>query len=299
MKVKRLISISVATLMATFSVKAADTVIFPEVKSNIEKSNVVKSNISPVIVAPPFSWTGFYFGGQGGGFSSKSTFNYFEDVATGKWAWVDKKLSPKPSGFMGGAYLGSNIDLGNGVVLGADTDFMWADKKDTKTGEEREILNDEELNSINAIFQEAGIRVVKPAAPDETIPNYGDFVVSSVTLKEKWAGATRVRMGFASDRIMPYVAGGVAYAQMQPIVSLLSKSQEDQSVVFASGDVFDETKTMIGYTIGVGLDFAMTDNVILRTEYRYSDFGKKKFGEDKLEIRYDTNDFRVGIAYKF
>lgn len=293
MKKKYLISMSIAALMATSTVQAADTVTLPEIKSNI-----IKANVPAVVVAPPFSWTGLYVGGQFGGFSSKSTLNYFEDVTTGKWAWIDKKLSPKPSGFMGGGYLGSNIDLGNNFVLGVDTDFMWSGKKDTKTGQEQDILEDDQLDSINEVFNEAGISIVKPAAPDETIPNIGDLVVSSTTLKEKWAGATRVRMGFASDRVMPYVSGGIAYAQMQYIISLLTKSQEDQ-FVFASGNVLDETKTMIGYTLGVGLDFAVTNNIILRTEYRYADFGKKKFGEDKLELGYNTNDFRVGIAYKF
>ncbi|WP_273760673.1 outer membrane protein [Bartonella sp. ML70XJBT.G] len=293
MKRKHLISVSLAALMATSTVQAADTATFPEIKSNI-----IKPNVPAVIVAPPYSWTGLYFGGQFGGFSSKSVFNYSEDATTGKWYWIDKKLLPKPSGFMGGGYLGSNIDLGNNFVLGVDTDFMWSGKKDTRTGEERKILDDDELDSINEVFEEAGIRVVKPAAPDETIPNYGDLVISSVTLKEKWAGATRVRIGFASDRVMPYISGGIAYAQMQYIMSILSKSQED-SFVFASGNVLDETKTMIGYTVGAGLDFAMTNNIILRTEYRYADFGKKKFGEDKLEIGYNTNDFRIGVAYKF
>ncbi|AQX30694.1 outer membrane protein [Bartonella schoenbuchensis] len=56
---------------------------------------------------------------------------------------------------------------------------------------------------------------------------------------------------------------------------------------------------MVGYTLGGGVDFAMADNVILRAEYRYSDFGKQKFAKDKLELDYQTNDFRVGVAYKF
>ncbi|GAA4657316.1 outer membrane protein [Bartonella pachyuromydis] len=294
MKKKYLISMSIATLMATSAVEAADTIALPEVKSN-----VIKSTVPAIVVSPPFSWTGLYFGGQLGGFSSKSILNYSADATTGKWAWVDKTLSPKPSGFIGGGYLGSNIDLGNNLVLGVDTDFIWSGKKDTQTGKTREILDDDDLDSINEVFKEAGIRIVKPAAQDETIPNYGDLVVSSVTLKEKWAGATRIRIGFASDRVMPYISGGIAYAQMQYTMSLLSKSQEDQSIIFASGNVLDETKTMIGYTLGGGLDFAVTNDVVLRTEYRYADFGKKKFGKDKLEIDYKTNDFRVGIAYKF
>ncbi|WP_332065376.1 outer membrane beta-barrel protein [Bartonella sp. CB189] len=119
----------------------------------------------------------------------------------------------------------------------------------------------------------------------------------SHTLKQNWAGATRIRIGFASDRIMPYVAGGIAYTQLQDIVSLSLEKQEGEKN--SSKELADETKTMIGYTLGGGIDFAMTDNILVRAEYRYSDFGKKKFAKEKLEINYKTNDFRVGIAYKF
>ncbi|WP_208442595.1 outer membrane protein, partial [Bartonella raoultii] len=52
-------------------------------------------------------------------------------------------------------------------------------------------------------------------------------------------------------------------------------------------------------TLGAGVDFAMTDNVLLRAEYRYSDYGKKKYFKDTAELQYRTNDFRVGVAYKF
>ncbi|EJF96520.1 hypothetical protein MEE_00419 [Bartonella elizabethae F9251 = ATCC 49927] len=117
------------------------------------------------------------------------------------------------------------------------------------------------------------------------------------TFKQNWGGATRVRIGFAADRFMPYLAGGIAYGQFQDTVSISVKG-EDGSVV-SSKNLTDETKTMIGYTLGGGVDFSVLDNVIVRAEYRYSDFGKKKFAKEKLEISYKTNDFRVGVAYKF
>ncbi len=56
-----------------------------------------------------------------------------------------------------------------------------------------------------------------------------------------------------------------------------------------------KTKILVSFTLGV--DFAMTDNVLLRAEHHYSDFRKKQFAKNKLG--YTTNDFRVGVAYKF
>ncbi|EJF97813.1 porin family protein [Bartonella taylorii] len=290
MNTKHLITLSIFTLIASSTAQAADTIVFQNSKP--------KPSVAPVITAPAFSWSGLYLGGQFGGFSSDDTLNYSHDATTRKWAFVDKSLSPNPKGFVAGLYAGSNIDLGDNFILGVDTDMVFSGKKDTKTDNGKEILDEDSLDSLNAVLKKAEIPITKPGAPDETIPNIGSIVISSVSLKEKWAGATRMRIGFAADRIMPYVAGGVAYAQMQYIMSIVSKSQEGP-FIFASGNVLDKTETMIGYTIGGGVDFAMTDNVIMRAEYRYSDFGKKKFAKDKLEVAAKTNNFRFGLAYKF
>ncbi|EJF81408.1 Opacity protein and related surface antigens [Candidatus Bartonella washoeensis] len=142
-----------------------------------------------------------------------------------------------------------------------------------------------------------GIEQVKNEIAGLGLNQDGNVETVSHTLKQNWAGATRVRIGFAADRIMPYIAGGIAYTQLQDTVSISFKKQSEETI--SSKDLIDEKKTMIGYTIGGGVDFAMTDNVLLRAEYRYSDFGKKKFAKEKLEISYKTNDFRVGVAYKF
>ncbi|WP_375675304.1 outer membrane protein [Bartonella sp. AP9QHHD] len=295
MKTKCLVALSIFTFITASTAQAADTVIFKQSEPKVSLQDVSSSRISPVTVSAPFSWSGFYFGGQIGYFSNKNTLNYAQEARDGKWAWVDRDLSPKLSGLRAGLYAGSNIDLGD-LVFSFDTDMVWSGRKSTQTDNGKKILD--ESNSINIAFKKAGIPIIKPAAQDETISNYGDIVVSSVTLKETWSGATRARIGFASHRLMPYIAGGIAYRQMQYIMSLLSKSQED-STIFASGNVLDETKTMFGYTVGGGFDLAMTDNIIMRTEYRYSDFFKKKFANDNLKISSQTHDVRFGIAYKF
>ncbi|WP_330169450.1 outer membrane protein [Bartonella grahamii] len=142
-----------------------------------------------------------------------------------------------------------------------------------------------------------GIEQMKRMASELGLDQEDEVETLSHTFKQNWSGATRVRIGFAVDRFMPYLAGGIAYGQFHDTISI-SVKDEDGSVV-SSKNLADETKTMIGYTLGGGVDFSLLDNVIVRAEYRYSDFGKKKFAKEKLEISYKTNDFRVGVAYKF
>ncbi|WP_375623803.1 porin [Bartonella sp. TT119HLJHH] len=142
-----------------------------------------------------------------------------------------------------------------------------------------------------------GIEQIKKMASELGLDQEDAVETLSHTFKQNWGGATRVRIGFAADRFMPYLAGGIAYGQFQDTISVSVKDEDGR--VVSSKNLADETKTMIGYTLGGGVDFSLLDNVIVRAEYRYSDFGKKKFVKEKLEINYKTNDFRVGVAYKF
>ncbi|WP_208435179.1 outer membrane protein [Bartonella phoceensis] len=274
MTTKYLITTSIFSLALVSAVRAADV--------NIPEHPV------PIVAAPAFSWTGFYLGGQIGGFSGKTSANYLADKATGKWDPVKKEYLPKLSGFVGGIYTGSNIDIDNGFIIGIDTDIIWSGQKDTrdidspKKGQTGKPRVSEETTLTNPHDDHA-------AASTKTVQH---------TLKQKWSGATRVRVGFSADRFMPYVAGGVAYTQLRSIFSTKASDVPKGEVDFSDW-LHDEKKTMIGYTFGGGFDFAMTDSVIVRAEYRYSDFGKKKFIHDKIEMSYKTNDFRVGVAYKF
>ncbi|UNF35695.1 outer membrane protein [Bartonella krasnovii] len=294
MNIKFLMATSVVTLISVSAANAADVMIPHEVAP-------------AVVTAPSFSWTGFYIGGQIGNFSSKTKVTIpGEDKELFK-----KDNTPSPSGFMGGIYAGSNVDLGNGLILGVETDAVWADREESKTA--RELT----LTKKDATFFNDALKKAKVELTGQQKFIEDDQVTETHSYKEKWSGATRVRIGFAAvDRIMPYVAGGIAYAQVQGIQSVAGKGERakveqkadggeelpevnKQTIDLTGGTWADDTKTMVGFTIGGGVDFAMTDNVLLRAEYRYSDFGKKKFANDTREFNYKTNDFRVGVAYKF
>ncbi len=105
----------------------------------------------------------------------------------------------------------------------------------------------------------------------------------------RWSGAARLRAGYAVDRFLPYVAGGVAFGGV--------KTSIGDQLGHAS-----ETRTQTGWTIGAGVDYAATENVVLRLEYRYTDYGHKSYTlgfDDGLRGRLSVNDIRMGVAYKF
>ncbi len=224
--------------------------------SGANAADLVQQDYAPAattIMAPSFSWSGAYIGGQVGYGFGKSKFKENPDPTDPDTLGSG---SLKPNGFLGGVYAGYNFDVGNNVILGADGDFNYGNLKKSHS---------------------------------EFDPDLEEKI--SLESKLQWSGAVRGRVGYAIDRFMPYIAGGVAFGNVK--TSLRS-----------GDDSYSSSKTMTGWTIGTGLDYAATDNVILRLEYRYTDFGKKNFyagSDDTIGIsnKFTTNDIRLGVAYKF
>src|SRR5690606_19687493 len=108
-----------------------------------------------------------------------------------------------------------------------------------------------------------------------------------VVQKINATGAVRARIGYAMDRWLPYASGGIAFADV---------SQR----LIGADENFNTHYT--GWTAGVGTEYAFTNNMIFRAEYRYTDFGTKafdnKFGPP-VHIDLKANSFRLGFAYKF
>lgn len=57
----------------------------------------------------------------------------------------------------------------------------------------------------------------------------------------------------------------------------------------------------MGWALGGGVEDVLTDNMLLRGEYRYSDFGKQSFdtpaGSHHIDLT--SNEWKLGAAYKF
>jgi opacity protein-like surface antigen len=71
-----------------------------------------------------------------------------------------------------------------------------------------------------------------------------------------------------------------------------------------SAGIFVNNANLSGWTVGAGLDYAFTNNVFGRIEYRYTDLGTTNFlsvptnsGESGNKVT--ISDLRVGIAHKF
>jgi outer membrane immunogenic protein len=108
-------------------------------------------------------------------------------------------------------------------------------------------------------------------------------------------GSVRGRLGFAFDRWMVFGTAGWAFGSW------------DTSYGFTGGPgpfVTMNVQTTDGWTAGAGVEYAFTNNILGRVEYRYTDLGRASFvnlatNSAELGNRVTINDVRVGIAYKF
>ena len=104
-----------------------------------------------------------------------------------------------------------------------------------------------------------------------------------------WQASIRGRAGFAVDRLLVYGTGGIAFADFD--------TELDDG-----GDEDDDGATEVGWTAGAGVDYAFTDNIFVRGEYRYADFAD--FNDDEDDARGDVQDLeshtiRAGVGFKF
>ncbi|MDH7784359.1 outer membrane immunogenic protein [Ochrobactrum sp. 19YEA23] len=142
---------------------------------------------------------------------------------------------------------------------------------------------------------DTGTNVILGVDGDFTGTSVGETIahgdLASAKTRLRWSGAARARVGYAFDRFLPYIAGGAAFGNIGDKAHILGTRLISQS------------KTQTGWTVGGGVDYAVTDNIVTRFEYRYTDFGKRNLDLAvpglKANEKMNSNDIRLGVAYKF
>jgi outer membrane immunogenic protein len=102
-----------------------------------------------------------------------------------------------------------------------------------------------------------------------------------------WFGTLRGRVGFAADRFMPYVTGGLAMGRVNAIVP----------------EVGSASSTRTGWTLGAGVETAVARNWTAKAEYLYVDLGRFDCGAacspSPTTVKYDAHVVRLGVNYRF
>jgi outer membrane immunogenic protein len=244
---------------------------------------------APVFVPPPFTWTGFYVGLNAGGIApSGSRGASILDTNPATTGFISAEfpggLGSQSVGFLGGGQAGYNWQTG-AFVLGVETDFDGSTLSKS-------------VNNIGTPFGSAAGTALA-----------GDSLNVNAKSSLSWLGTTRARLGFVAtpdNRLMIYATGGVAYGGGSSNFSVADVT---------TGSIFtaSPSSTRVGWVIGGGVEYAITNNITVKGEYLYADLGSSNFnsiGNTAANIAfpgvsvsghfdYNASIFRAGVNYKF
>ncbi len=108
--------------------------------------------------------------------------------------------------------------------------------------------------------------------------------------KAPWMGSLRARAGYTlTERTLVYATGGLAL------------SNGFEYGITAPGFAESWKGSKYGYTVGVGAEYAFTQNVFGRLEGRYTNFGKQDtvVAGTPITFRDDAFAVKAGVGYKF
>ncbi|MBI5912515.1 MAG: porin family protein [Betaproteobacteria bacterium] len=138
---------------------------------------------------------------------------------------------------------------------------------------------------------------ISATATDRYFTTAGGNTGNDAELKLKWNAAALASLGYAMGPWLPYVTGGAAW------MNLSGCDHVPAAAACFPGTDFSGTQS--GWTVGGGLAYAVTNNIIARIEYLYADYGSKNYSTPAFPVNgittntLRTNTVRSGLSWKF
>lgn len=223
---------------------------------------------APVAVPEVFNWTGFYVGVHGGIGGGNLDSSYLSPLYDGEGGSYQYKSDLSDNAF--------------GAFGGAQVGYNYQFAPNWVVGAEADIAA-------------SGIK----AEHNENYTYYEDGIGSDdgfnhSEAKIDWFGTIRGRIGYAWDNLLVYGTGGAAYGSVK-----VSGTDGDGG--------FSQSDTQWGWTAGAGVEYGITKNITLKTEYLYVDLGSVDvnnisdgeggFGHANFDAKFHT--LKAGLNYKF
>jgi outer membrane immunogenic protein len=167
----------------------------------------------------------------------------------GRSDWTAFGLDTDPSGGLIGGTIGYNWQgVGSPFVFGLEGDIAWSG--------------------------------IKGDATTVTCP-------TGCETRNTWLGTARGRLGYAFDRWMPYVTGGVAFGEIEATQGGLPSTKDTQA----------------GWTAGGGVEAVIVGNWTAKLEYLYVDLGNIGCGVGSCvpatDVDFRSHVVRAGLNFRF
>jgi opacity protein-like surface antigen len=240
------------------------------------------------------NWTGFYVGGQYGYSDASADFSNSTQAPIAyslRELALESEFAPSAWPVLGSADRGTS---GYGGFVGYNS--QWQDL----------------ILGIEANYNHISSTLVAPDTPISRITpatsggnTYQVNIDGAGTVTNLDYATLRGRAGWVFGNFLPYGFAGVALGQADIAVSATVSGQQNPAPICSSSNyppcypfAFTDTagknsELMYGFTVGGGLDVALTQNIFLRGEYEYVQFAPVS------GILVSIASAHVGAALKF
>ncbi len=233
-------------------------------------------------------WTGFYFGAHIGGARGEANINDVFDYNGDPEA----NNSLRSSSVIAGVQLGYNIQSGN-FVYGVEADLGYLDLSDSKSVQ----------------------------LPNPTGKHTND-IGTTYSLSGDLYGDLTARIGYVAENVLVYLKGGAAFLN----ADFRARYVGENCTTKARGACgpndpstfdFGHSETLWGWTLGGGVEYALSPSWSIKLEYQHFDFGgmsydysgeyafktgggktlnSKLFGETDIDTTVDV--IKLGVNYR-
>jgi outer membrane immunogenic protein len=223
-----------------------------------------------------FDWSGFYAGINAGYGGNKFSYPVTGDLTLGAVSeTLEAKAKLNSSGFLGGGQVGFNLTNSGAWLFGIEADIDAS----SITGE------------VSANGAAAGLLAANASIKAGSEIDY--------------LGTVRGRAGFITSRdLLICGTAGLAYGEVKSRYAL-GVSSAGTSLFAAAGSQSD---TDMGWTVGLGAEYPVSDRMTLKAEYLYADLGEHTLiatpfallgatGDVAVKVGTTANIVRVGLNY--
>jgi outer membrane immunogenic protein len=215
-----------------------------------------------------------------------------------------------------GLYVGGSVGFGTGDTSGKLTDFNYDRKDDYPTYSAMEVESEGGDYGLSSLFSSDydvngaiygvhvgynfqrdnlvfGVEVGFNGTDIDGSDNVGLFGLVKSERELDWYATAVARLGYASGKALFYGFGGVAWGTVETTLSAFGES--------VSGD-----SDHVGWTAGVGIEYAMTERFSVRVEYSHVDLGEETATldlghgfsvDDEVDLSFDA--IKIGASYRF
>ena len=234
--------------------------------------------------ATRIDWQGFYVGGQfsysdGNADFSRST---QDPIAYSlRQTTLEATFAPSTWPVLG---TGNHSAAGYGGFIGYNTVYLAPTAKI--------------VFGVEANWDQASLSLYAPNSPlTRVVPDGSNTVniTGSGSVTDLNFGTLRARAGWAAGNFLPYAFAGLAVGQANVNIAettTVIQNTPPGTFVFP-GTNGKNNEWLYGFTVGAGLDYALTHHIFVRGEYEYVQF------QPVASTNINVNTVRLGAGIKF